>query len=104
MFCRLGHPQFLHSDQGRNFESNLIKEICKAWGTAKSRTTAYHPSGNGGVERANRSIIQMLRAFVESRSNWEEYLPLILYAYRTSVNSSTGLSPYFLMYGREPNG
>ena len=103
MFCRLGHPQFLHSDQGRNFESNLIKEICKAWGTAKSRTTAYHPSGNGEVERANRSIIQMLRAFVESRNNWEEYLPLILYAYRTSVNSSTGLSPYFLMYGREPN-
>ena len=103
-FSRFGLPDVLHSDQGRNFESTLLRETLEAFGIVKSRTTSYHPQGDGLVERFNRSLLQMLRAFVEKESDWERYLPLVLYAYRTAVHSSTGVTPFSLMFGRSPSG
>jgi hypothetical protein len=93
---------YLHSDQGRNFESTILAETCKAFGIKKSHTTPYHPQGDGLVERSNRSVLQMLRTYVTKEEDWEQYLPLLLYAYRTSQHSSTKFSPYFLMFGKEP--
>ena len=69
VFGRFGMPQFLHSDQRRNFESTLLRSTLKAFGVEKTRTTAYHPQGDGMVERANRSILQMLRTFVEKKTD-----------------------------------
>ena len=69
----------------------------------KSHTTPYHPEGDGMVERFNRSLLQLLRTYVEKREEWEKYLPLALFAYRTAVHSSTGVTPFMLMYGREPS-
>ena len=54
------------------------------------------------VERFNRSLLQLLRSYVDEESDWERYLPLVLYAYRTAIHSSTGVSPYVLMFGRQP--
>ena len=102
-FSRFGLPDVLHSDQGRNFESTVLRQTLQAFGVAKSRTTAYHPQGDGMAERLNRSLLQMLRAFVEKQGDWERYLPLVLYAYRTSVHSSTGVTPFSLMFGRAPS-
>ena len=61
VFARLGTPEFLHSDQGRNFESSLLKETYKTLGIQKTRTTAYHPQGNSLVERGNRTVVQMFK-------------------------------------------
>ena len=102
LFARLGTPEFLHSDQGRNFESCLLKETCKSLGIKKTRTTAYHPQGNSLVERGNRTILQMLRCYVEKSHEWEKFFPLVLYAYRTTKHASTGITPFELMYGRDP--
>ena len=64
-FSHYGIPDILHSDQGRNFESNISLEILNAFGVTKSYTTVYHPSGDGLVEQFNRSLLQMLRAYVQ---------------------------------------
>lgn len=80
----------------------MLRQTCEAFGIKKTRTTAYHPQGDGLVERANRSIIQMLRTYCCSKEDWEQWLPLLLYAYRTSVHSSTKLSPFTLMFGHGP--
>ena len=103
IFSTFGHPEILHSDQGCNFESSILAQTLQAFGVHKSRTTAYHPQGDGMVERFNRSLLQLLRAYVDTQSEWEHYLPLVLYAYRTSTHSSTGVSPFLLMYGCNPS-
>ena len=102
LFSTFGQPDILLSDQGHNFESTIFKQTLEAFGVEKVRTTAYHPQGDGMVERFNRTLLQLFRTFVDRPEDWEEHLPLILYAYRTSVHSSTGYSPFTLMYGHQP--
>eukprot|EP00731_Ephydatia_muelleri_P010889 Em0005g1475a len=100
LFCTYGVPEIVHSDQGRNFESSIVQSTLDAFGVKKSHTTPYHPQGDGMVERFNRSLLQLLRTYVERQEDWEQNLPLALYAYRTATHTSTGVSPFMLMYGR----
>ena len=73
-----------------------------AFGVQKSHTTPCHPQGDGMVERFNRSLLQLLRTYVEKQEDWEQHLPLVLYVYRTTTHTSTGMSLFQLMYGRHP--
>ena len=99
---RWGAPNQLHSDRGTNFESALMLQICAALKIDKTRTTAYHPQGNGLVERTNRSIKTMLRIFTQKNPhNWDIALPHCLLAYRSTVHKSTGQTPHFMWTGRE---
>ena len=59
-FVHYGFPGKLHSDQGANFTSKIIQQLCKLTGTAKTRTTPYHPMGNGMCERFNKTLLDML--------------------------------------------
>ena len=70
--ARMGLPRIIHSDQGSNFESTILQQTLQAFGITKSHTTAYHPQGDGMVERLNRSILQLLRAYVTKESDWEQ--------------------------------
>lgn len=98
-----GMPSRLHSDQGRNFESKIIRTLCQALGITRSRTTPYHPAGNGAAERFNQSLISMLRTLDDAKKrHWREHLGTLVHAYNTSWCSATGYSPYYLMFGRHP--
>ena len=102
MFCRFSPPEQLHSDQGRQFESELMKEICKILNIRKTRTTPYHPQCDGLVERFNRTLLDMLATTVRNHPYaWEDHIRKISMAYNSSVHSSTGFTPFYLMFGRE---
>ena len=100
--CRIGVPHQIHTDQGTQFESQLFQELCKVLEVSKSCTTAYHPQGDGLVERLNRTIVSAVRVYAAHLpSMWDEYVPGVLLAYRSAVHSSTKCTPAMLMFGRE---
>ena len=99
---RFGVPRIVHTDQGRNFESKLFKDMCSLMGIQKTRTCAFNPKSDGMIERMNRTILSMLAKYVNvNQKNWHEPLPLLMMAYRSTVHDSTKFSPNFLMFGRE---
>ena len=102
VFLRYSAPEQLHSDQGRQFESRLITEICKLLQIKKTRTTPYHPQSDGLVERFNRTLLAMLATCAKDNPlDWEKHLRKVVMAYNTSVQASTGYTPFFLMFGRQ---
>ena len=103
VFSTYGMPEVLHSHQGKNFESTLLQQTLATFGIHKSRTTAYHPEGDGMVECFNRSLLQMMQVYVTDQADWEQYVSLMLFAYRTAAHTSTGISPFELMFGHSPH-
>lgn len=102
-FVHYGIPERLHSDQGRDFESAVIKELCLLLGIKKTRTTPYYPRGNP-VELFNRMLLEMLGTLEEeSKARWRDYVQALVHAYNCTRNDTTGFSPYQLMFGRQPN-
>ena len=101
--CHYGFPEKFISDQGRNFESDLIKELCKIAGVKKLHTTPYHPQGNGQCERFNSTLCNMLGTLSEEeKSDWKSYLGCMTHAYNCTKHASTTYSSYYLMFVRHP--
>ena len=98
----LGVPLMLHSDQGREFESNLWAEMCHQLAICKTRTNPYRPQSDGQVERFNRTLIQVLKSLVNQElDDWDEQCDFVCHAYNSTVHASTNCSPNLLVFGED---
>ena len=100
---KFGFPKRLHHDRGREFENNLFKRFHELSGVEASRTTPYHPQGEGQGERMNRTILNMLKTLPEVyKSNWKDHVNKLTFAYNCTRNDATSFSPFKLLFGRSP--
>jgi transposase InsO family protein len=99
---QFGFPERLHHDQGPEFNSDLFKQLERLTGIKGSNTTPYHPQGDGQAERFNRTLCNMLKCLPEvAKKDWKSHLPKLAFAYNSSINKTTGFSPFRLMFNRE---
>ena len=102
---RVGVPRRILSDQGKQFTSDLMKEVSRILSIRRLTTTPHHPACNGLVERFNGTLKSMLRKLCEEQpKQWNRYIPALLFAYRDTVHHSTGYSPFQHLYGRQVRG
>lgn len=98
---KFGKPRKLITDNGSQYASNLMNDLAKQYGFEHQRIPPYSPHINI-VERANKTIKQLLRAYVdEQQRKWDEYIPEFAFAINSSTQMTTGYSPNLLMFGRE---
>ena len=85
--ARFGCLLELHTNQGRNMDGNLVRQICRILQIQKTRTTPYHPASNSQVERYNSLILQTIRCFITRQQNrWDEHVQLLAAAIRATQN------------------
>jgi Integrase zinc binding domain/Integrase core domain len=100
-----GLPRVLITDRDTRFTSRFWREACDKLQTKLAMSTAFHPQTDGQTERANRTLEDMLRSYVNVRhDNWDEHLAMLEFAVNNAKNESTGYSPFFMTYGRHPCG
>jgi transposase InsO family protein len=99
-----GIPKKIISDQGPQFASRIMRSILKRLGVDAGLTTAYHPQANGQTERKNQEIEQYLRMFIDTRQDdWTETIPMAEFVLNSHVSSTSGHTPFELLYGYTPD-
>ena len=98
---RFGCCEVVISDQGREFVNQVKEELFRLTGTEHRVSSAYHPQTNGLTERFNQTLQRtLLKVVNDTQTDWDDHLPAVLFAYRTSVQKATKLTPFEVMYVR----
>ncbi|KAA3479531.1 RNA-directed DNA polymerase (Reverse transcriptase), Ribonuclease H [Gossypium australe] len=98
---RYGMLERIISDNALNLNNSTIADVCRQFKIKHHNSSPYRPKMNGAVEAANKNIKKIVGKMTETYRDWHEKLPFALYAYRTSVRTSTGATPFSLVYGME---
>jgi len=101
VFSRHGLPQIINTDNGPQLDCDFTKIFLDLYGTYIHFVVRYHPPSNGLVENRNREIGKQLRNFAGDNDDWDQLLPLALWAIRSAKSSVSGYSSFELLYGRE---
>lgn len=97
-----GLPEYILSDRDPKFTAKFWRALWEQLGTTLTLSTAYHPQTDGQTERANRTLEEMLRGYVSwAHDDWDQHLAVLELAYNSSIQASTGKSPFFLNSGQE---
>lgn len=101
--CKFGVANSILTDQGRDFMSNLLKEVTKLFKIKKINITAYHPQSNGALERSHHTLSEYLTHYVNlDQSDWDSWIDFAMFSYNTTPHSSTHYSPHELVFGNKP--
>ncbi|XP_041467467.1 uncharacterized protein LOC121417796 [Lytechinus variegatus] len=104
-FSLVGLPRIIQSDQGSNFTSKLFRQVMSQLGIRCVNSIAYHPESQGALERFHQTLKNMMRTYCfQCEKEWDEGLPLLLFAVRESVQDSLGFSPFDLVFGHTVRG
>ena len=102
IMMRFGHPLELVSDRGTHFLNEVVADLTGRYNVKHRKTTPYNPKANGLTERANGIVCKILTKVVAAhKTDWDQKLCSAVYAYNTAFKSTTGKSPYFLVFGQE---
>ncbi|XP_019438994.1 PREDICTED: uncharacterized protein LOC109344697 [Lupinus angustifolius] len=101
LVCRYGLPSKIITDNATNLNNKMMTEMCSEFKIKHHTSSPYRPKMNGAVEAANKNIKKIVQKMVVTYKDWHEMLPFALHGYRTSVRTSTGATPYSLVYGME---
>ena len=103
IFSQHGLPTEIISDRDTKFIGGFWKAATKQFGITRCMSTAFHPRTDGQTERMNRTLEEVLRAYISpDQSDWDKHLPLVEFAINNTVNSSTGTTPFLMEYGQSP--
>ena len=103
LYTKFGIPTVVHTDRGKTFLSNVIKQLNNMLSIKHTTTTPYRPQSNATCERLNETIISRIRSLpAKQKKNWNLHLDSLMLAYNSTVHESIGMSPYFAMFGRHP--
>lgn len=106
IICRHGVPKIIQSDQGTVFTSELFRTLNNMLGIQQNFSTTYHPASQGQIERCHAVIHDFISLYMsdsmEYQKDWDLFLPHITFAINSSVHSTTKLTPFHILYGREP--
>src|SRR6266508_3114202 len=102
IICRYGCFKHLHTDRGTEFVNEIVQELMGRFRVKHHHSTPYRPQANGLVERFNKTLCDLLVKLSKESAEWDKLVEPALYAHRTTVNNSTGLSPYNIVFVIEP--
>ncbi|KAJ9512244.1 hypothetical protein QJQ45_012797 [Haematococcus lacustris] len=103
VFKHHGLPEAIISDRDPKFTSDFWTSLFHLTGTRLLMSSAYHPQTDGQSERANRTVEDMLRPYLNHyKTDWDEHLAAVEFAYNSSTHVGTGFSPFYLNYGHHP--
>ncbi len=102
--CHYSAPQYVVTDQGKEFCNMVLDLVCELWGIDKKRTSPFHPQSNSSAESYNRSIVKYMRAVLtnDTTTDWELYLAPMMLSYNVHVHKATLESPFFLTFLHDP--
>ena len=104
IFCLIGWPRILQSDNGPEFVNEILRALIKLTGIDHRLISPYNPRADGKVERVIGSTMMIIKKLLHgAKQNWSIYVPFAQVTFNDKVASLTGSSPFSLMFGRSLN-
>lgn len=102
IICQYGIPSSIITDNGGQFKNKDLKQLCKKFHIKQHWSSIYYPQGNRQAEASNKTLLKILHCTVQnSGRDWHIQINLTLWAYRTTIHTPTGATPFSLVYGYE---
>ena len=101
LICRYGVPDRIITDNDTNLNNTMITALCEPFKIYHHNSSPYRPKMNGAIEAANKNIKKIIQKMTATYKDWHEMLPFALHGYRTMTRTSTGATPFYLVYGME---